>query len=61
MVDVDEILVLHEGKIVERGTHNELLIKEGGRYAEMWELQAKVHEPMAKELKAADAEALEDR
>ncbi len=38
VVDAHEILVLEAGRIVERGTHGELLDK-GGRYAEMWALQ----------------------
>ena len=38
VVDAHEILVLDEGRIVERGTHAELLAMEG-RYAGMWALQ----------------------
>jgi ATP-binding cassette, subfamily B, heavy metal transporter len=38
VVDAHEILVLDAGRIVERGTHNELLARHG-RYAEMWALQ----------------------
>ena len=38
VVDADEILVLEAGRIVERGTHAELLAREG-RYAAMWALQ----------------------
>ena len=34
----DQILVLHQGKITERGTHSELLEAEGGYYA-MWQKQ----------------------
>lgn len=39
VVGADEILVLHAGRIVERGTHDALRRIEGGRYRRMWELQ----------------------
>jgi ATP-binding cassette subfamily B protein len=38
IVDADEILVLENGKIIERGQHQVLLEKQGA-YARMWELQ----------------------
>jgi len=38
VVDAHEILVLDGGRIVERGTHQDLLAR-GGRYAQMWALQ----------------------
>ena len=38
VVHADEIIVLSEGTIVERGTHAELLSR-GGQYAEMWHQQ----------------------
>jgi len=38
VVDAHEILVMDAGRIIERGTHNDLLAKDG-RYAEMWALQ----------------------
>jgi ATP-binding cassette subfamily B protein len=38
VADAHQILVMERGRIVERGTHAEL-IEKGGRYAEMWELQ----------------------
>jgi ATP-binding cassette subfamily B protein len=38
VVDADQILVLDHGRIVERGTHRELLAR-GGVYAEMWARQ----------------------
>lgn len=37
----DIILVLHEGEIAERGTHEELLLQDG-YYAEMYRMQSKV-------------------
>ncbi len=38
VMDADQILVLDGGRIVERGTHRELLLAEGV-YAQMWALQ----------------------
>ena len=38
VVDADRILVMDQGKVVEQGTH-EQLIKSKGHYAHMWELQ----------------------
>ena len=38
IVDADQIVVLDQGVVVEKGTHAELL-DEGGLYAEMWERQ----------------------
>ena len=36
--DCDEIIVLHEGRVVEWGTHDELLAM-GGRYSELLKMQ----------------------
>ncbi len=38
VVDAHQILVMEAGRIVERGTHTDLLAR-GGRYAQMWSLQ----------------------
>ncbi|TLU72768.1 ABCB family ABC transporter ATP-binding protein/permease [Lichenicoccus roseus] len=44
VVDADEILVLDQGDIVERGTHRGLLAT-GGLYASMWAAQAEESRP----------------
>jgi ABC-type multidrug transport system fused ATPase/permease subunit len=36
---VDRILVMKDGKIVEDGSHDELLSKENGVYANLWNIQ----------------------
>ncbi|HWI25280.1 MAG TPA: lipid ABC transporter permease/ATP-binding protein, partial [Lysobacter sp.] len=38
VMDADEILVMDAGRIVERGTHAQLLAEQG-HYAQMWRLQ----------------------
>jgi ABC-type transport system involved in Fe-S cluster assembly fused permease/ATPase subunit len=40
VTEADQILVLEQGQIIERGTHTALLRK-AGRYAELWETQQK--------------------
>jgi ATP-binding cassette subfamily B protein len=44
--NVDEILVLHKGRIRERGTHQELLARRGV-YWKLYELQYKDQEARA--------------
>jgi len=44
VIDAHEILVMEDGRIVERGTHAELLAR-GGRYARMWTLQQQSSSP----------------
>ena len=46
VVDADEILVLVEGRVAERGTHAQLLAQ-GGVYSEMWQMQAETEDLLA--------------
>ena len=39
----DEILVFHQGAIVQQGTHEALLSRQGGKYAELWNAQAQYY------------------
>ncbi len=45
VVDADLILVMDKGRIVERGTHGELLMR-GGVYEQMWDLQKRVEQEL---------------
>ncbi|HEY5636153.1 MAG TPA: ATP-binding cassette domain-containing protein, partial [Burkholderiales bacterium] len=46
VMDADQILVLAQGAIIERGTHGELLAAEG-EYARMWALQQQAAQAQA--------------
>ena len=46
IIDADEILVLDDGEIVERGTHDALLAR-GGTYAAMWDRQQRSADHLA--------------
>ncbi len=48
VVDADEIIVLVDGRIAERGTHRDL-IAQGGVFARMWDLQAQQAQPELEE------------
>ncbi len=48
VVDADEIIVLDQGRIVERGRHAELLTKPDGHYKQMWQRQAEAVEAAEK-------------
>jgi ATP-binding cassette, subfamily B, heavy metal transporter len=53
IVGADEIIVLDQGVIVERGTHHQLLRKDG-LYASMWNRQREAEEAREKLAKVAD-------
>ncbi|KAA5603700.1 type I secretion system permease/ATPase [Blastochloris sulfoviridis] len=42
----DRIITIERGRLVEDGTHHELMVKAGGRYATLYRLQAGLHEVM---------------
>ena len=56
IVDAEQILVLDHGRIVERGTHGELL-QRNGVYANMWALQQKEAAARDRDEHGADEEA----
>ena len=61
--DCDLILVMDHGKIVERGTHDELLAKEG-KYYELWNMQQGIYRSKKAEPKQSVMQAMvvgEDR
>ena len=39
----DEILVFHQGAIVQQGTHEALLSRKDGKYAQLWNAQAQYY------------------
>jgi ATP-binding cassette subfamily B protein len=53
IVGADQIIVLDNGVIVERGTHHELL-RQGGLYASMWNRQREAEEARVTLARAAE-------
>jgi len=43
IIHVDQIFVLHQGQVVEQGTHYELLARPHSRYASLWRKQQSSH------------------
>lgn len=39
----DEILVFHEGRVIQHGTHEALVAEEDGKYHELWQAQAQYY------------------
>ena len=40
IMKMDRIVVISKGKVVDSGTHETLLRREGGIYKKLWEIQA---------------------
>jgi ATP-binding cassette subfamily B protein len=49
VMEADAILVLDKGRIVQRGTHDELVAQEG-LYRRIYELQARIEEEVEREV-----------
>ena len=41
----DDIAVFHEGRLIQRGSHEELLRDQQGKYYELWNAQAQYYRP----------------
>jgi len=63
IVDCDEIIVLSEGSVAERGTHNSLLSLPNGKYKQLWnaQLQASLAAVNIEEEKAAQEKAQKEK
>jgi ATP-binding cassette subfamily B protein len=57
--NADHIYVLHQGRIVEDGTHRQLLAR-GGRYASLWRFQTEEAEPVPVPRRCQPAAPLEE-
>ncbi|XBW36892.1 hypothetical protein QEN19_002471 [Hanseniaspora menglaensis] len=49
ILDSDKIIVLHNGAVVDEGTHSELLKKKGSLYKDLWEIQENIQTEESKE------------
>jgi len=57
VMNADLILVLDHGRIVQRGTHEELLADEAGIYRRIFDMQARVEEELERELAGIEVHA----
>jgi ATP-binding cassette subfamily B protein len=55
VMNADLILVLEAGRIVQRGTHEELLAQAGGLYRRIYDLQARIESEVEQAVALADA------
>ncbi|MEO1746134.1 MAG: ATP-binding cassette domain-containing protein, partial [Pseudomonadota bacterium] len=58
VISADEIIVLRDGEIAERGTHGQLVELKDGLYGQMWARQAEAIEAEARLRKAREADEL---
>ena len=56
IVDADEILVLEDGRVLERGSHSDLIQRPSSLYTELWAKQSL----MAKEMEMEESRDLSD-
>ncbi|KAJ9125398.1 hypothetical protein QFC22_000358 [Naganishia vaughanmartiniae] len=63
IVSCDQIIVMRNGKIIERGNHRELLTRDDGVFAGMWNQQISVDRDMAEEVvsQLVDAKVTDDK
>lgn len=50
VTDCDNIIILDQGRVIEQGTHDELLAKPNGYYANVWNSQ-RVHRKLREDKK----------
>lgn len=60
IVSCDQIIVMRNGKIIERGNHKELLTRDDGVFASMWNQQITIDDKMVEDVASAKAEKLVD-
>jgi ATP-binding cassette subfamily B protein len=56
LMHADLILVLDKGRVLQSGTHNELLAQKDGTYRQIYEIQTRIDEELENELRSARLE-----